>query len=425
MSGYTTVPAGYGGDLVVAEGPRLLRGVLAGPELTSHRTFWGAPRPLEASDLVSRTDRAGLRGRGGAGFPFHRKLATALASGRKRTVIVNASEGEPGSAKDSSLLITAPHLVLDGAELVASALETSTVVVTVPGERPAVRAALERAISERSGDIGWDVQETGGTFVGGQARAVIELTEGRENLPVTSWAPESVSGVKGRPTLLSNAETFAQVAVVCALGVSEYVREGIPGEPGTTLLTVAGDSPGGVVLEVPFGIPLPTVLAHCGYETDGPLLMGGYHGAWLPADEVLRRTVSRGDLAGCGASIGAGVILPLDPMSCPVLVTARIVDYLAAHSARRCGPCRNGLPALGTAMNDLGAGGGTVASARAKELVALVTGRGACAHPDGTARLVRSLFRAFPDEVRAHEHGGCLVMPGADTELVPAGTVAW
>jgi NADH:ubiquinone oxidoreductase subunit F (NADH-binding) len=420
VSGYRTVPAGYGGDLVVAVGSRLLRGVAAGPALDEHRQLWAAPKPVAAAELASRTDRAGLRGRGGAGFPFSRKLSTAVSAGRRRTVIVNASEGEPASAKDSALMITAPHLALDGAELVAAALGASLVTVVVPPERRAVGAALRKAIAERPGEVTYQVIETGGTFVGGQARAVIELVEGRPNLPVTSWAPEAVSGVKGRPTLLSNAETFAQVAVISAMGVNDYLGEGLPTEPGTTLLTVAGDSPGGAVLEVPFGIELARVLGYCGYDVHGPVLMGGYHGVWLPAEQVRQRAVSRGDLAVWGASIGAGVILPLDPSSCPVQVTASIVEYLAAHSARRCGPCKNGLPALAAAMAELNAVGGAAASTRVKELVALVTGRGACAHPDGTARLVLSLFRAFPGEIAAHEHGHCDLL----TTRVAAGTAS-
>jgi NADH:ubiquinone oxidoreductase subunit F (NADH-binding) len=413
---YLTVPAGYSGDLVVAVGPRLLRGIGGGPSLAAHRRRWAAPTPVGAQELVTRTHEVGLRGRGGAGFPFSRKLSTAIESGRKRTVIVNASEGEPGSAKDSALMITAPHLVLDGAELVAGALEVSTVRVVIPAERPAVGEALRRAIAERPADpVDYEVHQTGGTFVGGQARAVIELIEGRENLPVTSWAPEAVSGVRGRPTLLSNAETFAQVATVVALGVGEYLRAGTEQEPGTTLLTIAGDGPAGVVIEVPLGVALAEVLAHCGYRADGTVLMGGYHGTWMPAEHVRYRHVSRDDLAAAGATIGAGVVLPLDPASCPVDVTTRIVEYLAAHSARRCGPCRNGLPALGKALAQLARGGDTQISGRVKELVAIVTGRGACAHPDGTARLVRSLFTAFPDEVRAHEDDRCLVLAGLAT----------
>ena len=414
--GYLTVPAGFTGDLRVAVGSRLLSGIVDGPSLAAHRRHWPAPEPIGAVDLVALTEQSGLRGRGGAGFPFSRKLSTAIASGRKRTVVVNASEGEPGSAKDSALMITSAHLVLDGAELVAGALESSTVRVVIPAERPAVGAALLEAIAERSGGRAqYEVQQTGGTFVGGQARAVIELAEGRENLPVTSWAPEAVARIKGRPTLLSNAETYAQLACLAALGAAEYRNAGLADEPGTTLLTVAGDGPSGVVLEVPFGVELAQVLMYCGYPPDSIVLMGGYHGTWMAPEHALRRRLSRADLVAAGANIGAGVVLPLDPASCPVEATARIVAYLAAHSARRCGPCKNGLPVLAQSVDDLFRDGDQRISNRIKELVAIVTGRGACAHPDGTARLVRSLFTAFPDEVRAHENRRCLIEAGLVT----------
>lgn len=408
MTGYLMAPVGYTGELAVGVGPRLLTGILAGSTLVNHRRSWPMPTPVGPAELVELTGEAGVLGRGGAGFPFSRKLSTAIDSGRKRTVVVNAAEGEPGSAKDSALLVTAPHLVLDGAELVAGALDCPMVRVVVPRERPGVGEALRSAIAERPDtSVRFEVSLTGGSFVSGQARAVVELAEGRPNLPVTSWTPEAVSGIKGRPTLLSNAETFAQVAVLGALGVAEYVRAGLPEEPGTTLLTVAGDGPGGVVLEVPYGVELERVLAYCGYATGGPVLVGGYHGTWLPAEEVARLHVSRADLGRVGASVGAGVLLPLDPASCPVAVTARIVEYLAGHSAGRCGPCRNGLPALAESLGVLTQGSTRATSARIKELSAVVAGRGACAHPDGTIRLVRSLFRAFPAEVAAHEHGRC------------------
>jgi NADH:ubiquinone oxidoreductase subunit F (NADH-binding) len=329
-------------------------------------------------------------------------------------------------------MVTQPHLVLDGAELVADALGADELRVVVPSERPAVVAAVRTAIAERPSIFAYEILPTAGGFVGGQARAVIELAEGRENLPVTAWAPEAVSGIKGRPTLLSNAETFAQLAVLVAIGPDEYARTGTADEPGTTLLTVAGDGPGGVVLEVPFGIGLAQVLEFCGYPTDGPVLFGGYHGTWLAAAEAGRRRVLGSDLAVVGGTVGAGVVLPLDPSSCPVDVTARIVEYLAAHSARRCGPCRNGLPALADTLDRFAQAGDPGVVNRVKELAAMVTGRGACAHPDGTARLVRSMFTAFPDEVDAHEWGRCsrvdddYAPPATGRRVEPlAGAVPW
>ncbi len=417
-AGYAIVPGGYNGDVAVLRGPRLLSGVSDARNLAAHRERWQQPRSVSADGLVTLTERVDLRGRGGAAFPFSRKLSTALSSGRRRAVVLNASEGEPGSAKDSALLLTVPHLALDGAVLAARALGVDTVHVVVPGERPAMRPAIDAAIAERSDDgIGFSVHQTSGGFVGGQARAALELISGRENLPVTAWTPEAVSGLRGRPTLLSNAETFAQVAVLTSIGPVQFARAGTPEEAGTTLLTVAGDGPGAVVVEVPLGTRLADVLDHCGHDPGSTVLMGGYHGTWLPPDEVAARRVSRADLAAAGASLGAGVVLPVEPSACPVELTAAIVAYLAGQSARRCGPCRNGLPALAEACAALATGGaGRAAVTRIEELSGLLKGRGACAHPDGTIRLVRSMLTAFGDEVAAHGLGGCRLRLGSVTQ---------
>ncbi len=410
MSSYVSVPAGFGGtDISVVAGLRLLAGVREGPGLAAHRRLWRRPERLTTTELIELTRALDVRGRGGAGFPFARKLETTVQSGKRgASVVVNAAEGEPGSAKDSALLLTAPHLVLDGAALVARALDVTTVHVVVAGERPAAAAAIESAIGEVESGIGFTVHATSGGFVGGQARAVLELLSGRPNLPVTAWTPEAVNGLRGRPTLLSNAETFAQVAVAAALGVDEYTRYGTAEQPGTTLVTVGGDGSSGVVLEVPFGVSLAEVLEHCGFDPGAPLVVGGYHGTWLAAADVGSRRIARADLAAAGATIGAGVLLPVDRGACPVTLTARVVAYLAGQSARRCGPCLNGLPALADACTALATGhAGPEVMTRIDSLVGVLPGRGACAHPDGTVRLVRSLVKVFPYEVEAHVHGGC------------------
>jgi NADH:ubiquinone oxidoreductase subunit F (NADH-binding) len=410
MSGYVMAAAGYWSGIAVLEGPRLLSGVSQGPGLEEHRVTWEVPAVVTAGSLIADLRKVRLLGRGGAHFPFVRKLTTALEAGRKREVVVNAAESEPASAKDSALMTTAPHLVLDGADLVARVLKARTVRVVVPADRPAVVEAVRAAVAEREAArsaVRHQVYVSDGGFVGGQRQALMELIEGRENLPVTAWQPEAESGVFGRPTLLANAETFAQVAALCALGVGTYARAGTSGEPGTTLLTVAGDGPGGVVIEVPLGEPLAVVMHRCGYDPEMPALVGGYHGTWLPAHEVARRRLSNEDLSNVGGTLGCGVVLPLAPTACPVSLTAQIVEYLAGSNARRCGPCTNGLPALAASLTALATGGGMTASTRIASLTELVSDRGACTHPDGTVRLVRSLMTAFPAEVAEHERGGC------------------
>ena len=150
-----------------------------------------------------------------------------------------------------------------------------------------------------------------------------------------------------------------------------------------------------------------------GDEVDRPVLLGGFHGAWVRTGGLADLTVDRATLTAHGLTLGAGVVLPLRPGACPLHRSAAIVDYLAGQSAGRCGPCLNGLPALARTVHELDRG--QPSRARAEQLVGLVVRRGACAHPDGTARLVSSLLAAFPEEHLAHAAGHCSfahVFPG-------------
>jgi len=401
-------PAGDGGGPVVAvrPGAHVLRDVPAGPSLAAHRRRTPPPPKLPLADLVARVREVDVRGRGGAGFPFATKLEAAAGAGRRREVVVNLSEGEPVSFKDAALALTRPHLVLDGAVLVARALGSRVVHVVLPGDRPGVAAAVRRAVDERGREdrrTRWRVHRAADRFVAGQAHAVVELMSGRPNLPVTAWQPVALHGYRGRPTLLSNAETFAHVALLAGAGAVAYAGAGTDEEPGTRLLTLDGDGERPTVTEVPHGTPWEDLLTDD--ALDGPVLVGGYHGTWAAPGALRGLTVSRTAMAAAGLSLGAGVVLPLSPGDCPVHRTAAIVAYLAGQSARRCGPCRHGLPALADAVRATDRG--LDVSARAGELAGLVTGRGACAHPDGTARTVTSMLAAYGDEVAAHAGGEC------------------
>ena len=390
----------------VSHGPVLLAGIGQGPGLVAHRGRLGpAPRP-SADALVEMARDVDLRGRGGAGFPFAIKLAAAAR--RRAVVVVNASEGEPASHKDAALMTLAPHVVLDGAAAVAHALGTREVHIVVPSELPSLRFIVEQALRERAGAgerLKVQLHDAQPWFVAGQAQAVLQLLAGRANLPVTAWQPEAVSGHRGRPTLLSNAETFAHLGHLARVGSAGYAEYGTSDEPGTTLLTLRGDGWDPEVREVAFGTPLEEVLT--GAEMAQPLLLGGYHGTWLRPAALRGLTVSRTAIAAAGATLGAGVLLPLEKGTCPLVRTAGVVEYLAGQSAGRCGPCRNGLPAMAEEVRALVQGAGSVR--RVEELCGLVVRRGACAHPDGTARLVASTLTRFADEVHSHQRGTCRV----------------
>jgi NADH:ubiquinone oxidoreductase subunit F (NADH-binding) len=393
--------------VIVESGPALLGAVADGPGLRAHRAQVGATPILTRAELAALTDAVDIRGRGGAGFPFATKLR-AMGTRRAGPVVINASEGEPASAKDTALLLTAPHRVLDGAVVAARALGVREVRVVTPGDRPAVGAAAREAVAERhaAGErMRWRLHEADPVFVAGQARAVLELLAGRENRPVTSWAPEAVSGHRGRPTLLSNAETFAHVGLLASLGAAAYAELGREGHVGTTLLTITlpeRDDP--VVREVPAGARWTEVLP--GYALASPVLLGGFHGTWVPPGGLLGSKVDRQALAADGWALGAGVVIPLPTDACPVEVTSHVVAYLASQSAGRCGPCWHGLPELAVEV-------GRLATRTAESVdpivstLGLLERRGACAHPDGTVRLVRSMLQSSADEVQAHLAGVC------------------
>ncbi|WP_370249348.1 NADH-ubiquinone oxidoreductase-F iron-sulfur binding region domain-containing protein [Nocardioides sp.] len=392
----------------IEPGPALLRHTTHAHDLRAHRLRHGEPPELDLASLHAMAGAAAVQGRGGAGFPFARKLRTAAEHarrGRRPIVVVNASEGEPASAKDAALAEVAPHLVLDGAAVAARALGAREVHVVLPGDRPRASGLLATAVGERTdARLTWRVHDAPARFVAGQARAVLELMAGRPGLPVTAWAPEAVSGHRGRPTLLSNAETWAHIGLLALEGIRPTLERGTRDEPGTTLLTLHAAGTPVTVVEVEHGTPLAPLLPALAW--DAPVLIGGFHGTWTTSAALAGAHLSRAELRERGVGLGAGVIIAPGPDACPLGLTAAIVEHLAAESAGRCGPCVNGLPALARAVRGVVHG---VVGAReeAARLSGLVTGRGACAHPDGTARLVASALTALAGEVAAHADGGC------------------
>ncbi|WP_222623316.1 NADH-quinone oxidoreductase subunit NuoF family protein [Streptomyces armeniacus] len=390
--------------------PRLLAGLDQAARLdrVAHLTVHGSLPDLRPAELVDLAENISLRGRGGAGFPFARKLRAVLAAARRRTdgrtaVVVNGSEGEPSCLKDTALLLHAPHLVLDGAQLVARALRAETVRVGVT--RRDVEASVGAAIAER-GPVRppLSVTRLPERFVTGESSALTRGLDEGPALPAGRGVRTSERGLGGLPTLFSNTETFAQLAVAARLGALGYRETGLPDEPGTALLTVAGQH----VVETPTGVPLPYVLELCGLGHGQGVLLGGYHGRWLRPYDARRALVSRASLSALGATLGAGAVLPLPEGTCPVGETVRVAHWLAGESAGQCGPCVLGLPSLARALAGAADGGGTAALEAVRRRADAVDRRGACAHPDGTAGFVRSALDVLDDDFRLHAHGsGC------------------
>ena len=241
-------------------------------------------------------------------------------------------------------------------------------------------------------------------FVAGEGGAVINGISGAPAIPNGRKIRSSENGLGGLPTLLSNTETYAQLAVAARMGALPYRSVGLPTEPGTTLLTVGGK----YVMETPTGVPLTYVLELCGLAPGQGVLVGGYHGKWLDPKSINATTISRESMKKYGARLGAGAVLPIPEDTCPLGETARVARWLAAETAGQCGPCFIGLPALADAIGQVERGGGQSSIDNVRAYINSVRKRGACSHPDGTAGFVTTALDAFPEEFESHALGaGC------------------
>lgn len=384
---------------------------LTAASAATYRTHVDLLGPLPAvpgPQLIAMASAAGLPGRGGAAFPVARKLAAVQAGGRG-VVVANGAEGEPASSKDRALLAQAPHLVLDGLALAVRAVGATSAHLYAP--RDLLDGPIAAALRERRDEVAVRTVEAAHTFVSGQSSAVVSAVDGGPPVPTATPPAVHQRGVGGRPTLVQNVETLAQLALLARYGPDWFRELGTSEEPGTRLLTISGAVRLPGVYEVAGGTALGSVLELAG----GPsmpvqaLLVGGYHGGWVPwTGTTAALPHSRAALTPYGADPGAGVVIALSWARCGVRAGAEIAAYLAGQSAGQCGPCVNGLPAVAGHLTRLAAGRATPSAVRElHRIVGLVEGRGACHHPDGTARLVRSTLATFATEVELHLAGRC------------------
>lgn len=401
-------------------------------DLRGHEARHGRPG-LRGTALISEVERAGLTGRGGAAYPTGKKLRSVRerAGLRGSVVIANGMESEPASAKDALLLAQAPHLVLDGIALAAEAASARSAYLCV--RRPVQADALAAAIAERDGYDPVPVQLAlvPERYVASAESSLVRYLNGGPALPGFTPPRPFERGVRGRPTLVSNVETLANLALVSRHGAGWFRSVGTASAPGSALVTVSGAARHPGVYEIAYGTPVRDMLALAGGggEIGGvqAVLAGGYFGNWLPGGAALDTPAAPDALRAAGASFGAGIFLVLPASGCGLAETARVVRYLAGQSAGQCGPCLNGLPAIADALEEVafGAGGSRGGHGRAlrwlRDLFGLVEGRGACHLPDGVARLAASALRVFADDVRRHERGPCLAARGRPVFAIPSG----
>ena len=375
--------------------------------------------------LIGELESSGLTGRGGAAFPVYRKLA-AVARGRggRKVIVANGAESEPASRKDELLLRIAPNLVLDGLQLAAEAIgatEAHLYLHSAPG--PEVLRALAERASRGLDGLGVTITQAPPRFLAGQETALVNRLGGGPALPTFQPPRVSERGLGGAPTLVQNVETLAHLALIARYGPRWFRAAGTDAEPGSMLTTIyrpGRQDPGGRGGD-------RRAAAHPAQRRRRDVqawLVGGYHGTWLPLPDAAGITLDNASLRRFGAAAGAGVLVALPADRCGLTEAARVTGYLAAESAGQCGPCLNGLPRIAAGLAELaGAGHRKQTRADVERWAGLVTGRGACNHPDGTVRFVRSALTVFAPEIARHARGQCSAATtpkGHQPQAVPA-----
>lgn len=377
-------------------------------------TYGPLPQPGTGrhESLIDSVARAGLTGRGGAAFPTGTKMRSVASRRGPAVVVANGMESEPASGKDRALLAHAPHLVLDGAVLAATAIGAGVVHLCLPRSRQQLIATVLDAVAEREQARGYayadririEVHGLPHQYTSSEETALVHWLNGGDARPTAVPPRPFERGVGQRPTLVDNVETLAHVALIARFGPAWYRQAGLADAPGTMLTTVSGavEAPG--VYEIEVGTAVGDVLAMSGAHAESAhLLVGGYFGSWHDIGDLASLPLAPAALRPAGASPGAGVLVVLPPDACGLAETARVLAWLADQSAGQCGPCVFGLPAIADDFGQLASGRpqGPLLD-RLDRRLWMVNGRGACRHPDGAVRLARSALAAFAADVKSH-----------------------
>jgi bidirectional [NiFe] hydrogenase diaphorase subunit len=333
---------------------------------------------MTPNDVIQQITDSGLRGRGGGGYPTGLKWGTvAKAAGSLKYVICNGDEGDPGAFMDRSVLESDPQRVLEGMLIAAYAIGASKGYVYVRAEYPLAVARLTNCLRDarRRGLLGNNICNTSfnfdveirlgaGAFVCGEETALISSIEGRRGTPKPRPPYPAVSGLWGKPTLINNVETFANIAPIIRKGGKWFAAMGSERSKGTKVFALTGKITNTGLIEVPMGISLRTIIEEIGGgvpdgHTFKAVQTGGPSGGCLPT-EMLDLGVSYDSLLKVGAMMGSGGMIVMDDTSCMVNVARFFIEFCMTESCGKCVPCRAGTAQMHTLLTRICAGTGTM-----------------------------------------------------------------
>ncbi len=331
---------------------------------------------LPPEGVIAEVRAAGLRGRGGGGFPTAVKWETSRrAPGQPKVVICNADEGDPGAYMNRSVLEGNPHAVIEGMLIGAYAIGATQGFIYVRTEYPLaverVRIAVDQAraaglLGENilGSGLGFDIQVArgAGAFVAGESTALMTALEGQVSEPRPKDVHTAVEGYKGLPSTLNNVETWANVPLIIHRGAAWFAGRGATKSPGTKIFALTGQIKNTGLVEVPLGTPLKTVLYDIGGgPTNGQgikaVQIGGPSGGCIPAT-LFDLPAEFDALLEAGAMLGSGGMVVLDEGSCMVDVARYFLEFLQDESCGKCVPCRLGVGRMLEIVNDIAQGRG-------------------------------------------------------------------
>jgi bidirectional [NiFe] hydrogenase diaphorase subunit len=378
------------------------------------------------SQVVDEVLASGLRGRGGAGYSTGLKWRTvAKAQGAPKYVICNGDEGDPGAYMNRSVLESDPHRVLEGMAIAAYAVGASLGYLYVRAEYPLAIERLKKAIrqAERQGLLGQNIGGTdfnfavevrlgAGAYVCGEETALLASIEGGRGLPRPRPPYPAEKGLFGRPTLINNVETFANIPSILRHGAAWFARLGTEKSRGTKVFALAGKIVNVGLVEVPMGMTLREIIFDLGGGIpDGDhfkaVQTGGPSGGCIPAD-YLDSPVDYESLTALGSIMGSGGMIVMGSDTCMVDVARYFMGFCRDESCGKCVPCRVGTVQLYGLLDKISQGQATASDlALLEELCELVQQTSLCGLGQSAPNPVLSTLRYFPQEYQAHLHGNC------------------
>lgn len=383
-----------------------------------YRSWNSVRQVLGPDEVMELVEAVGLAGKGGAGFPAHRKLRLMRAQpGTGKILVLNGAEHEPGSLKDRYLLENHPHLVLEGALILAHVVGAGEVIVAInqvaAGAAQAFAAAMTAAVAAGVDFAGIEVRiaEVPDHYIVGEETALLEVIEGRAALPRSRPPYPIEQGIHGAPTLVQNVETAAHLPFIVSHGVVPTQASGGAGG-GVTLCTLGEEFVNPGVYEVPLGMPLREIVQGIGGGLrDGSAIKavqpGGPSSGFL-ASSALDVGFDAGSLRQQGSALGCAAIRAYSVDSCMVEEIARIMHFFAQESCGQCPRCRMETGMLDTILRKVVTSGGSwQLLSQVDKLFELAKGQGKCTLIDMPVAPLKTGLALFRDEFQAHIEGAC------------------